>query len=101
MVTQIIRGQTVSTAIPGTGPVATVSGQGAASPTATGQTQAGTPRAQGQGQVKLTLAQLGQLIQVSEESISQRSRDASVGASFPHNAWDKVGFEIRKLLMDL
>lgn len=88
MVTQIIRGQAVSTAIPATGPVATVSGQGAASPATTGQTQAGTPRVQGQGQVKLTLAQLGQLIQVSEESITQRSRDVSVGASFPHNACD-------------
>uniref|UniRef100_H3D9E3 Bromodomain PHD finger transcription factor n=1 Tax=Tetraodon nigroviridis TaxID=99883 RepID=H3D9E3_TETNG len=59
VVTQIIRGQAVSTAIPGASPVATVSGQGAASPTAPG-----TARAQGQGQVKLTLAQLGQLIQV-------------------------------------
>lgn len=97
MVTQIIRGQAVSTAIPGTSPVATVSGQGAASPTAAGQTQPGTPRAPGQGQVKLTLAQLGQLIQVSEESISQRGRDVSVGASFSHNARDRVGFEIRKL----
>lgn len=70
VVTQIIRGQAVSTAIPGASPVATVSGQGAASPTAVGQTQPGTTRAQGQGQVKLTLAQLGQLIQVSEESVA-------------------------------
>lgn len=70
VVTQIIRSQAVSTAIPGAGPVATVSGQGAANPTAAGQTQPGTPRIQGQGQVKLTLAQLGQLIQVSEESIA-------------------------------
>lgn len=58
--TQIIRGQAVSTAISGAG-----AGQGAASPTAAGQTPPGTPRAQGQGQVKLTLAQLGQLTQVS------------------------------------
>lgn len=73
MVTQIIRGQAVSTAIAGASPVATVSGQGAASPTAVGQTQPGTPRAQGQGQVKLTLAQLGQLIQVSEESLLHKA----------------------------
>lgn len=71
VVTQIIRGQAVSTAIPGAGPVATVSGQAAASPTAVGHTQPGTTRTQGQGQVKLTLAQLGQLIQVSEESVAR------------------------------
>lgn len=59
--TQIIRGQAVSTAISGAG-----AGQGAASPTTAGQTPPGTPRAQGQGQVKLTLAQLGQLTQVSQ-----------------------------------
>lgn len=68
--TQIIRGQAVSTAISGASPVATVTGQGSASPTsagqAVGQTPPGTPRAQGQGQVKLTLAQLTQLTQVSE-----------------------------------
>uniref|UniRef100_A0A665VJK8 Bromodomain PHD finger transcription factor n=1 Tax=Echeneis naucrates TaxID=173247 RepID=A0A665VJK8_ECHNA len=66
VVTQIIRGQAVSTAISGASPVATVTGQGAASPTtgqAAGQTPPGTPRAQGQGQVKLTLAQLTQLTQ--------------------------------------
>lgn len=63
--TQIIRGQTVSTAISGASPIATVTGQGVASPTAAGQTPPGTPRAQGQGQVKLTLAQLSQLAQVS------------------------------------
>lgn len=72
VVTQIIRGQAVSTAISGASPVATVTGQGAASPTAAGQaagqTPPGTPRAQGQGQVKLTLAQLTQLTQVSESS---------------------------------
>lgn len=70
VVTQIIRGQAVSTPISGASPVATVTGQGAASPTAAGQaagqTPPGTPRAQGQGQVKLTLAQLTQLTQVSE-----------------------------------
>ncbi len=70
VVTQIIRGQAVSTAISGASPVATVTGQGATNPTtagqATGQTPSGTPRAQGQGQVKLTLAQLTQLTQVSE-----------------------------------
>lgn len=71
VVTQIIRGQAVSTAIAGASPVATVSGQCAASPTAVGQAQPGTTRAQGQGQVKLTLAQLGQLIQVSEESVAR------------------------------
>lgn len=64
--TQIIRGQAVSTAISGANTVATVTGQGAASPTTSGQTPAGTPRAQGQGQVKLTLAQLSQLTQVRE-----------------------------------
>lgn len=68
VVTQIIRGQAVSTAISAASPVATVTGQGAASPTtggqAAGQTPPGTPRAQGQGQVKLTLAQLTQLTQV-------------------------------------
>lgn len=73
VVTQIIRGQAVSTAISGASPVATVTGQGAASPTpagqAAGQTPPGTPRAQGQGQVKLTLAQLTQLTQVSEETL--------------------------------
>ena len=66
VVTQIIRGQAVSTAISGASPVATVTGQGAASPTTAGQTPPGTPRAQGQGQVKLTMAQLTQLTQVSE-----------------------------------
>lgn len=69
VVTQIIRGQAVSTAISGASPVATVTGQGAVSPAAggqaAGQTPPGTPRAQGQGQVKLTLAQLTQLTQVS------------------------------------
>lgn len=70
VVTQIIRGQAVSMAISGASPVATVTGQGASSPTtagkASGQTPAGAPRAQGQGQVKLTLAQLTQLAQVGE-----------------------------------
>uniref|UniRef100_A0A8D3CI40 Bromodomain PHD finger transcription factor n=1 Tax=Scophthalmus maximus TaxID=52904 RepID=A0A8D3CI40_SCOMX len=61
VVTQIIRGQAVSTAISGASPVATVTGQGAAS--SAGQTPPGTPRAQGQGQVKLTMAQLTQLTQ--------------------------------------
>lgn len=70
MVTQIIRGQAVSAAVPGASPIATVSGQGAASPTAGGQMQPGTMRTQGQGQVKLTLAQLGQLIQVRGESVA-------------------------------
>lgn len=72
VVTQIIRGQAVSTAISGASPVATVTGQGAASPTpagqAAGQTPPGTLRAPGQGQVKLTLAQLTQLTQVSVET---------------------------------
>lgn len=70
VVTQIIRGQAVSTAISAASPVATVTGQGVASPNtagqAAGQTPPGTPRAQGQGQVKLTLAQLTQLTQVCE-----------------------------------
>uniref|UniRef100_A0A673CCE8 Uncharacterized protein n=1 Tax=Sphaeramia orbicularis TaxID=375764 RepID=A0A673CCE8_9TELE len=58
--------QQVSTAISGASPVATVTGQGTSSPSsgqAAGQTPTGTPRAQGQGQVKLTLAQLTQLTQ--------------------------------------
>uniref|UniRef100_A0AAQ5WYW4 Bromodomain PHD finger transcription factor n=1 Tax=Amphiprion ocellaris TaxID=80972 RepID=A0AAQ5WYW4_AMPOC len=67
VVTQIIRGQAVSTAVSAASPVATVTGQGVASPNtagqAAGQTPPGTPRAQGQGQVKLTLAQLTQLTQ--------------------------------------
>uniref|UniRef100_A0A4W6FTQ3 Bromodomain PHD finger transcription factor n=1 Tax=Lates calcarifer TaxID=8187 RepID=A0A4W6FTQ3_LATCA len=75
VVTQIIRGQAVSTAISGASPVATVTGQGAASPTAagqaTGQTPPGTPRAQGQGQVKLTLAQLTQLTQAGVSGAQQ------------------------------
>lgn len=69
VVTQIIRGQAVSTAITGASPVTSVSGQGspATAGQTAGQTPAGTPRAQqGQGQVKLTLAQLTQLTQVSE-----------------------------------
>lgn len=73
VVTQIIRGQAVSTAISGANTVATVTGQGAASPTTAGQTPPGTPRTQGQGQVKLTLAQLSQLTQVSERDKLQDS----------------------------
>lgn len=73
VVTQIIRGQAVSTAISGASPVATVSTQGAASPTpagqAAGQASPGTSRAQGQGQVKLSLAQLTQLTQVNDETL--------------------------------
>ncbi|XP_071382070.1 nucleosome-remodeling factor subunit BPTF-like, partial [Centroberyx affinis] len=68
VVTQIIRGQAVSTAISGASPVTAVTGQGAASPATPGQTPGqtppGTPRTQqGQSQVKLTLAQLTQLTQ--------------------------------------
>uniref|UniRef100_A0A672II38 Bromodomain PHD finger transcription factor n=1 Tax=Salarias fasciatus TaxID=181472 RepID=A0A672II38_SALFA len=67
VVTQIIRGQAVSTAISAASPVATVTGQGVAAAStagqAAGQTPPGTPRAPGQGQVKLTLAQLTQLTQ--------------------------------------
>uniref|UniRef100_A0A668A4H6 Bromodomain PHD finger transcription factor n=1 Tax=Myripristis murdjan TaxID=586833 RepID=A0A668A4H6_9TELE len=71
VVTQLIRGQAVSTTISGASPATTVAGQGAASPTTPGQTPGqttpGTPRAQqGQSQVKLTLAQLTQLTQVRE-----------------------------------
>lgn len=65
---QIIRGQAVSTAVSAASPVATVTGQGVSSPNAAGQaagqTSPGTPRVQGQGQVKLTVAQLTQLAQV-------------------------------------
>ncbi|KAF3852332.1 hypothetical protein F7725_005687 [Dissostichus mawsoni] len=74
VVTQIIRGQAVSTAISGASPVATVTGQGAGSPT----TAAGTPRAQ--GQVKLTLAQLTQLTQKQQAS-SAVDRQAGVGGT--------------------
>lgn len=55
VVTQIIRGQAVSTA-------------GGASPAA----GAGAPRLQGQGQVKLTVAQLGQLTQVSQSLMTHK-----------------------------
>ncbi|MEQ2293513.1 hypothetical protein AMECASPLE_034293 [Ameca splendens] len=70
VVTQIIRGQPVSTGISAASPVTTVTGQGVASPNAAGQaavqTPPCTPRAQGQSQVKLTMAQLTQLTQVCE-----------------------------------
>ncbi|XP_019939673.2 nucleosome-remodeling factor subunit BPTF isoform X2 [Paralichthys olivaceus] len=83
VVTQIIRGQAVSTAISGASPVATVTGQGATSPAtlgqAAGQTTPGTPRAQGQGQVKLTLAQLTQLTQ--KQQASGVDRQAGVGGT--------------------
>uniref|UniRef100_A0A8C8CNT6 Bromodomain PHD finger transcription factor n=1 Tax=Oncorhynchus tshawytscha TaxID=74940 RepID=A0A8C8CNT6_ONCTS len=66
VVTQIIRGQAVSTAISGASPVTTVAGQrvGSAPKTPGQPNTAQTPqqRAQ-QGQVKLTLAQLTQLTQ--------------------------------------
>ncbi|XP_034743278.1 nucleosome-remodeling factor subunit BPTF-like isoform X4 [Etheostoma cragini] len=80
VVTQIIRGQAVSTAISGASPVATVTGQAAASPTTAGQTPPGTPRAQGQGQVKLTLAQLTQLTQ-KQQAGSGVDRQAGVGGT--------------------
>ncbi|XP_047189812.1 nucleosome-remodeling factor subunit BPTF-like isoform X1 [Scophthalmus maximus] len=78
VVTQIIRGQAVSTAISGASPVATVTGQGAAS--SAGQTPPGTPRAQGQGQVKLTMAQLTQLTQ-KQQAVSGVDRQAGVGGT--------------------
>lgn len=87
--TQIIRGQAVSTAISAASPVATVTGQGVASPNtagqAAGQTPPGTPRAQGQGQVKLTLAQLTQLTQVCEvlSYTSSISTTGSIKMNFP------------------
>ncbi|KAG7269985.1 LOW QUALITY PROTEIN: hypothetical protein CRUP_027537 [Coryphaenoides rupestris] len=64
LVTQIIRGQAVTTTVAGASPGTTVMGQRLASPAAPGQTAAGTPRPQ-QGQFKLTLTQLSQLAQVS------------------------------------
>ncbi|XP_062243495.1 nucleosome-remodeling factor subunit BPTF-like isoform X5 [Platichthys flesus] len=79
VVTQIIRGQAVSTAISGASPVATVTGQGA-SPATLGQAAPGTPRAQGQGQVKLTLAQLTQLTQ-KQQATSGVDRQAGVGGT--------------------
>lgn len=70
VVTQIIRGQAVSTAISGASPVTTVAGQrvGSAPKTPGQPITAQTPQQrvqQGQGQVKLTLAQLTQLTQVT------------------------------------
>lgn len=59
VVTQLIRGQAVSTAVSGASPVATVTGQGAASPTVAGQTPSGTALVQ--GQVKLKHALLARL----------------------------------------
>uniref|UniRef100_A0A8C6KSG4 Bromodomain PHD finger transcription factor n=1 Tax=Nothobranchius furzeri TaxID=105023 RepID=A0A8C6KSG4_NOTFU len=53
----------VSTAISAASPVTTATSQGVSSPTAAGQTPPGTPRTPGQGQVKLTMAQLTQLTQ--------------------------------------
>uniref|UniRef100_A0AAQ4NPJ3 Bromodomain PHD finger transcription factor n=1 Tax=Gasterosteus aculeatus aculeatus TaxID=481459 RepID=A0AAQ4NPJ3_GASAC len=86
VVTQIIRGQAVSTALSGASPVATVTGQGATNATlsgqAAGQTPPGTPRAQGQGQVKLTLAQLTQLTQ-KQQAGSGVDRQAGVGGTQP------------------
>lgn len=61
MVTQILRGQAVSTA-------------GGASPAA----GAGAPRLQGQGQVKLTVAQLGQLTQVSQSLVTHESLSSTL-----------------------
>ncbi|XP_013855113.1 nucleosome-remodeling factor subunit BPTF [Austrofundulus limnaeus] len=67
VVTQIIRGQPVSTTISAASSVTTGTGQGVASPNAGGQaasqTPPSTPRTPGQGQVKLTMAQLAQLTQ--------------------------------------
>ncbi|XP_074486723.1 nucleosome-remodeling factor subunit BPTF-like isoform X2 [Sebastes fasciatus] len=79
VVTQIIRGQAVSTAISGASPVATVTGQGAAG-VAAGQTTPSIPRPQGQGQVKLTLAQLTQLTQ-KQQAASGVDRQAGVGGT--------------------
>ncbi|XP_028330595.1 nucleosome-remodeling factor subunit BPTF-like isoform X2 [Gouania willdenowi] len=84
VVTQIIRGQAVSTSISAASPVATVTGQGGASPNAAGQTAGqtppGTPRAPGQGQVKLTMAQLAQLTQ-KQQALSGVDRQAGVGGA--------------------
>uniref|UniRef100_A0A8C7T5X3 Bromodomain PHD finger transcription factor n=1 Tax=Oncorhynchus mykiss TaxID=8022 RepID=A0A8C7T5X3_ONCMY len=65
VVTQIIRGQAVSTAISGASPVTTVAGQrmGSAPKTPGQPNTAQTPQRVHQGQVKLTLAQLTQLTQ--------------------------------------
>ncbi|KAM8880253.1 nucleosome-remodeling factor subunit BPTF-like isoform 8-T9 [Spinachia spinachia] len=85
VVTQIIRGQAVSTALSGASPVATVTGQGATNATSgqgAGQTPPGTPRAHGQGQVKLTLAQLTQLTQ-KQQAGSGVDRQAGVGGTQP------------------
>ncbi|MEQ2180887.1 hypothetical protein GOODEAATRI_005912 [Goodea atripinnis] len=75
VVTQIIRGQPVSTGISAASPVTTVTGQGVASPNAAGQaavqTPPCTPRAQGQSQVKLTMAQLTQLTQGQGQTTGQ------------------------------
>uniref|UniRef100_A0A8C7GKW4 Bromodomain PHD finger transcription factor n=1 Tax=Oncorhynchus kisutch TaxID=8019 RepID=A0A8C7GKW4_ONCKI len=68
VVTQIIRGQAVSTAISGASPVTTVAGQrmGSAPKTPGQPNTAQTPQRVHQGQVKLTLAQLTQLTQQSQ-----------------------------------
>ncbi|XP_055083556.1 nucleosome-remodeling factor subunit BPTF-like isoform X3 [Periophthalmus magnuspinnatus] len=84
VVTQIIRGQAVSTAVSGVSAVATVAGQGPASPTSgqtAGQTPPGTPRAQ--GPVKLSLAQLAQLTQKQQQPGAGVERQAGVGGTQP------------------
>uniref|UniRef100_A0A4W5MX63 Bromodomain PHD finger transcription factor n=1 Tax=Hucho hucho TaxID=62062 RepID=A0A4W5MX63_9TELE len=82
VVTQIIRGQAVSTAISGASPVTTVAGQRVGSaPKTPGQPNAAqTPqqRAQ-QGQVKLTLAQLTQLTQKQQSQAVERPGGGAQG----------------------
>uniref|UniRef100_A0A1A8UXB7 Bromodomain PHD finger transcription factor n=1 Tax=Nothobranchius furzeri TaxID=105023 RepID=A0A1A8UXB7_NOTFU len=80
VVTQIIRGQPVSTAISAASPVTTATSQGVSSPTAAGQTPPGTPRTPGQGQVKLTMAQLTQLTQKQQAGVAS-DRQTGVGGS--------------------
>uniref|UniRef100_A0A1A8F3K0 Bromodomain PHD finger transcription factor n=1 Tax=Nothobranchius korthausae TaxID=1143690 RepID=A0A1A8F3K0_9TELE len=82
VVTQIIRGQPVSTAISAASPVTTATSQGVSSPNAAGQTPPGTPRTPGQGQVKLTMAQLTQLTQKQQAGVAS-DRQAGVGGSQP------------------
>ncbi|KAJ8002115.1 hypothetical protein DPEC_G00176460 [Dallia pectoralis] len=82
VVTQIIRGQPVSTAVSGASPVTSVAGQRAGSaPNTPGQpATAQTPqqRAQ-QGQVKLTLAQLTQLTQKQQSQAVERPGGGAQG----------------------
>ncbi|XP_061888710.1 nucleosome-remodeling factor subunit BPTF-like [Entelurus aequoreus] len=74
VVTQILQGQAVSPSVTGASPVATVTGQVAASPTTTS------------GQVKLTLSQLAQLTQSSQKQQAGSGVDRQPGVGGTHQA---------------